>query len=348
MGSVTMKGKHPARQATLRDIATATNLTVATVSRILAGKAKFAPETRERVEAVANALGYRPNRLVAGIQTGRTGMIGCIVPIHAEWGATMTTGLQQALAPHGYVPIVLDCPSTVMNELEMIHHLLDRRVEGVLLFPADDTVSDEYFDEIRSRRVPLVVVDRRLNRARTHFVGCYDRTSGRLAAEHLVGLGHRTLGHLAGPWTISTGRERAEGFFQTALASAGTSVSQAIMPTFLPDEQLIEAFLTDHPAVTGIYCANEPIALGLCAAARRRGLQIPRDLSIVSHGNFRAASLVTPALTSTCQHSLEIGREAANLLLELINGRIKTDTVQDKRVPTELIVRESTAPPRTD
>jgi transcriptional regulator with XRE-family HTH domain len=78
MGVVTMKGKHPARQATLRDIATATNLTVATVSRILAGKAKFAPETRERVEAVANALGYRPNRLVAGIQTGRTGMIGCI------------------------------------------------------------------------------------------------------------------------------------------------------------------------------------------------------------------------------------------------------------------------------
>lgn len=342
-----MKGKHPARQATLRDIATATSLTVATVSRILAGKAKFAPETKERVEAVANALGYRPNRLVAGIQTGRTGMIGCIVPIHAEWGAALTTGLQQALAPHSYVPIVLDCPSAVMNELEMIHHLLDRRVEGILLFPGDDTVSDEYFDEIHSRKVPLVVVDRRLERARTHFVGCDDRGSGRLAADHLIGLGHRVLGHLAGPWTISTGRERAEGFYQTALTSPGASVAQAVMPTFLPDEKLIEEFLSDHPAVTGIYCANEPIALGLCAVARRRGLNIPRDLSIVSHGNFRAASIVTPALTSTCQHSLEIGREAAAMLLDLINQSAGRETPRERRVPTELIVRDSTAPPRT-
>jgi len=334
---------HPYTQPTLKDIARATNLTVASVSRILAGKAKFSDETRERVEAVASALGYRPNRLVSGIQTGRTGLIGTILPIHTEWGAQLLTGLQRELALHEYVPIALDCPSSSINELEMIYHLLDRRVEGIVLFPGDDTISDEYFDEIYSRKIPLVVVVRRLTRAHCHFLGCDDFQSGKLAAEHLTGLGHRVLGHIGGPWNISTGRERAEGFSQTAMAYQGVSVAQVVMPTFLPDEVLIEQFLDAHPQITGVFCANEPIAFGLYAVAKRRKLNIPGDLSIVSHGNGRAASLVSPPLTSTLENSIQSGREAASLLLELTSNKKPSHPIIEKRLPTELIIRDSTA-----
>jgi LacI family transcriptional regulator len=343
---VSNKRSHPARQPTLKDIAGATSLTVATVSRILAGKTNFAPETRERVEAVAHAMGYRPNRLVSGIQTGRTGIIGVIAPIHAEWGARLVTGLQQELAPKGYVPIVLDCPSPSMNEQEMIYHLLDRRVEGVVLFPGDDTVSDEYFDELHSRKIPLVVLNRRLERAHCYLVGGDDRGSGKLAAKHLLELGHRVLGHLAGPPQISTGRERAEGFIHTAMLKKGVSVAQAVMPTFLPDEKLIEEFLTNHPAVSGIYCANESIALGLYAAAKRIGLRIPEDLSVVSHGNFRTSAYVTPALTSLREECELIGKEAVKALLDLINHPESPKALAEKRVVTSLVIRESTAKPR--
>jgi LacI family transcriptional regulator len=336
--------KHPSLQPTLKDIAKATNLTVASVSRILAGKAKFSAETRERVEAVANALGYRPNRLVSGIQTGRTGLIGAILPIHAEWGAQLLTGLQQELAHHNYVPIALDCPSAAINELEMIYHLLDRRVEGIVLFPGDDTLSDEYFDEIHSRHIPLVVVVRRLTRAQCHFVGCNDFQSGKLAAEHLTGLGHRVLGHIGGPRNISTGRERAEGFTQTAMAHSEVSVAQVVMPAFTPDEALIEQFLDSHPQITGIFCANEPITFGLYAVAKRRKLNIPGDLSIVSHGNGRAASIVSPPLTSTVENSIEVGREAASILLDLARQKNSSQPIIEKQIWTELIVRESTAP----
>ena len=335
---------HPAPQPTLKDIAKATNLTVASVSRILAGKAKFSDETRERVEAVANALGYRPNRLVSGIQTGRTGIIGAILPIHSEWGAQLYTGLQQELAHHSYVPIALDCPSSAINELEMIYHLLDRRVEGIVLFPSDDTISDEYFDEIHARKIPLVVVVRRLTHAHCHFVGCDDFESGKLAAEHLTSLGHRVLGHIGGPWNISTGRERAEGFTQTAMSHPAVSVAQVVMPTFLPDESLIEQFLDAHPQITGVFCANEPIALGLYAVAKRRKLDIPGNLSIVSHGNGRAASIVSPPLTSTVENSNEIGREATSILLDLTSQKKLFQPIIEKRIPVKLIVRESTAP----
>lgn len=337
------KKPHPARQPTLKDIAGATSLTVATVSRILAGKANFAAETRERVEAVAHAMGYRPNRLVSGIQTGKTGMVGVIAPIHAEWGARLVTGLQQGLAPQGYVPIVLDCPSPSLNEQEMIYHLLDRRVEGVILFPGDDTVSDEYFDELHSRQIPLIVLMRRLDRAHCHLVGADDRGSGELAAKHLVELGHRILGHLAGPPQISTGRDRAEGFIHTATQTKGVSVVQAVMPTFLAEEKLIEEFLTNHPTVTGIYCANEPIAIGLYAVAKRRGLRIPEDLSVVSHGNFRTAAYITPPLTSLSEESELIGREAGKALMDLINHPDASKSHAEKRIGTRLIVRESTA-----
>jgi DNA-binding LacI/PurR family transcriptional regulator len=335
--------KHPSLQPTLKDIAKATNLTVASVSRILAGKAKFSDETRERVEAVANALGYRPNRLVSGIQTGRTGLIGTILPIHAEWGAQLLTGLQRELALHGYVPIAMDCPSSSINELEMIYHLLDRRVEGIVLFPGDDTISDEYFDEIYSRKIPLVVVARRLTRVQCHFVGSDDFQSGKLAAEHLTDLGHRVLGHIGGPWNISTGRERAEGFFQTAIVHQGVSVAQVVMPTFLPDEVLIEQFLDAHPQVTGIFCANERIAFGLYSVAKRRKLSIPGDLSIVAHGNGRAAPIVSPPLTSTFENNIQIGSEAASLLLELTSNQKPSHPIIEKRIPMELIIRDSTA-----
>ena len=118
------------------------------------------------------------------------------------------------------------------------------------------------------------------------------------------------------------------------------------MPTFLPDEKLIEEFLTNHPAVSGIYCANESIALGLYAAAKRIGLRIPEDLSVVSHGNFRTSAYVTPALTSLREECELIGKEAVKALLDLINHPESPKALAEKRVVTSLVIRESTAKPR--
>jgi LacI family transcriptional regulator len=333
-------------QTTLKDIAQATNLSVATVSRILAGKAKFAQETRERVESVSQAMGYRPNRLVAGIQTGHTGMIGAILPIHAWWGAHLMVGLQQELARSGYVPIVLDCPSRDVSEPEMIYSLLDRRVEGVILFPGDDGVSDEYFGEIHSRNIPLVTVIRRLERAKCHIIEVDDHESGRLAAEHLLSLGHRHLAQITGPWSISTGRNRAEGFWRAAMGSKGATVAQVVMPQFIPEDDLIRAFLDNHPSVTGIYCASEAIALGLYGLAKARGLRIPEDLSVISHGAYHAAEIVSPKLTAVEDNTLLIGQEAARAMLGLIRGEISGEAFVERRIPVHLVVRESTAAPR--
>jgi LacI family transcriptional regulator len=332
------------RQATLKDIADITGLTVATVSRILTGKKGFADPTIKRVRIVAETLGYRPNKLVSGMQTGRTGMIGAIVPVHAEWGANLLTGLSHELVSKAYVPIVLDCPSEVLSEKEMIYHLLDRRVEGVALFPSDDTISDAYFSEVRSRNIPIIAMVRRLVNVHCPFVGCDDRKSGALAARHLLEFGHRNLGHLAGPPGMSTGADRADGFISEVLRRRDATVSQVIFPRFLPDTKLIEDFLDEHPDLTGIFCANESLALALYRIAKSRNISIPNDLSVVSHGNFKLAEYFHPALTSTVENSYEIGRLAAKTIISMIEGDIGTNP-PNQVVDTELVVRGSTSAP---
>lgn len=333
------------RQATLKDIADITGLTVATISRILAGKKRFAAPTVKRVRVVAETLGYRPNKLVSGMQTGRTGMIGAIVPVHAEWGANLLTGLSHELVSKAYVPIVLDCPSEFLSEKEMIYHLLDRRVEGVALFPSDDTISDAYFSEVRSRNIPIIAMVRRLVNVHCPFVGCDDRKSGALAARHLLELGHRNLGHLGGPRGMSTGADRADGFIGEVLRLRDATVSQVILPRFLPNTQLIEKFLDEHPDLTGIFCANEAIAAALYQIANKRKISIPDDLSVVSHGNFKLAEHFQPALTSTIENSYEIGRLAAKTIVSMIEGGIDANP-PSQVVDTKLIVRGSTSSPR--
>ena len=340
-----MKTQNRWHQPTLKDISNKTNLTVPTVSRILAGKPGFSSKTVEHVKSVAKSLGYRPNRLVSGMQTGRTGIIGAILPVHAEWGAQLLTGLIHELAVYGYVPIALDCPSPAMTELEMINHLLDRRIEGVVLFPSNDSVSDKYFKEIYARKIPLITAMRRLDQVNCPFVGCDDLKSGRLAAEHLIGLGHRHLGHLSGDQTMSTGADRARGFESYAKTQRGVKVTREAMPGFLPEPNRIRAFLKSHPEITAIYCANEAIAIELYAVARSLRISIPKRLSVIAHGGGRLSPLIHPALTALTEDSFTIGQNAANVLLKVIQGELSHSSTNVTVVETHLVERSSTAPP---
>ncbi|MDP0496566.1 MAG: LacI family DNA-binding transcriptional regulator [Verrucomicrobiota bacterium JB024] len=342
-----MKTPNRWHQPTLRDISEKTNLTVPTVSRILSGKPGFSNKTVEYVKSVAESLGYRHNRLVSGMQTGRTGIIGAILPVHAEWGAQLLTGLIHELATFGYVPIVLDCPSPAMTELEMINHLLERRIEGVVLFPSDDTVSDRYFKEIYTRKIPLITTVRRLEQVNCPFVGGDDLKSGRLAAKHLIELGHRKLGHLSGVLGMSTGADRARGFESVAKAKLGVSVTREAMPGFLPERKRIRDFLKNNPDITAIYCANEAIAVELYSVARSLRISIPKKLSVIAHGGGKLSPLLHPALTSLTEDSFAIGQNAANVLLKVIQGKLSHSSANVTVVETRLIERESTAPPPT-
>src|SRR5215207_2210676 len=184
-----------ARRVSHQDIAREANVSRVTVSLVLAGKDQTSEETRRRVLEVAKKLRYRPNLLVQGMQTGRTYTVGVIMPSSMHFHGQVARGIHDELMTADFVPIQLwmnPSKDTKNTELEQIHRLVDRRVDGVIIFPIDASVPDVHFQEIWQREIPLVTVDRETTTHADH-VGTDEELGGRLAAEHLLSLGHKRV-----------------------------------------------------------------------------------------------------------------------------------------------------------
>ena len=341
----------------LKQIAEASNVSIATVSRVLRGRGEIAPATRQRVTEAARRLQYRPNLLVKGLQTGRTQSCGVLMELGDPFLAQIFVGLQDELLLDDYAPVVLRAAAVptgtradaaagdqaeVPGELRQIHRLLDRRVDGIVLRPIRDAASDRYLKEVWDRGLPLVAVDRRLPHSHADFVGSDDAGGGRQAAEHLLQLGHRRLGQIAGPAFTSTGRERAAGFDDAVTACPDAYCENREDPGFTDGYRPAVELLRAPQRPSAIFAGNDLIARGVYRAAAELGLHIPRDLSVIGFGDLWYAGQMIPRLTTIRQSPRRIGKLAARLMLQRLDGELPEDQVQHLRVPTRLVVRGST------
>ena len=346
----------PTGRVTLKKIADEVDLPVMAVSRALHGKpGTISQERRERILKVAERLGYRPNLVVRAMQTGRSRTIGVCVSPQGDFGARMVCGIHQELAASGHLPVLhwrtepaLGDPDRIrQSELAVINALLDHRVDGVILFPADDWVLDLHFQELQRRQVPLVVVDRQLKHVATDFVGTDDCLGARQAAEHLLALGHRHVAQLAGDARYGTYADRRQTFAATVQAAGGTCVTldKPMFNELADTIRLTNQLLDRQPRPTAIFLAHDHLAAGVIAAANAHGFQVPRDLSVVGFADLAHAALLQPPLTTVRQDPAAIGRRAAELLLRRCLGQETGGPVRVRLAP-ELIVRASTVPPR--
>src|SRR5439155_8646077 len=213
------------RRVSHQDIAREANVSRVTVSLVLAGKDQTSEETRKRVWEVARRLRYRPNLLVRGMQTGRTNAVGVVMPSSLHFHSQIARGIHDELVAHDTVPVQLwvdPATETKATELEQIHRLVDRRMDGIIIWPADVSVPDMHFREIWQRNIPLVTVDRETTTHADH-VGTDEELGGGLVAEHLLKLGHRKIAHVT--FTSRTGSVQRRGAaFQKAVESAGGQV----------------------------------------------------------------------------------------------------------------------------
>lgn len=320
-----------------------------TVSRVLNGKASVAGDIRERVLEVARRLKYRPNAIVRAFQTGRTRSVGVMVSPWRSFAAAVIVGIHEHLAAHGYLPI-LHFPAhgnptrADIREKERVLRLLDQRVDGIIFWPSDETVPDTFLEEVWERGLPLVAVDRHLARTRADFSGTDDVGGGRTAAEHLLALGHKRIAHLAGEPHIGTYEDRRHGFERTIATARGVDYEAIVCPG--DDGYAAARHLLERPRPpTAVFAAADHMVLGIYRAARESGLVIGRDLSVVGFADLRDIAHVEPTLTTLRQDAEAIGRTAAELLLNRIEGRQTDETPCLVRRPAELIVRQSTGRP---
>lgn len=328
---------------TLLDVAREAGVHVSTVSRALdpAHRARVKDATRLHIEAVAHKLGYRPDMVARGLKSGRTAAVGVIV---ADLGNTFITpvihGLTAAVETAGMMPMIAETEDDHDRFSNILDHMLSRRVDAMVVTSARS--ADRETLESAGRIVPIVVAGRPLDDTSLPQVIVDEVTGGRLVAEHFADLGHRRVAQLRGPVDVANFPRRASGF-SAACAQAGIEevlVHEAATLPIIDEGQRIMQVLIDQPdgLPSAIFAQNDLMALGALSLMRDNGIVVPDDVSLAGYNNLPTVGHVSPSLTTVNYPSMDVGRIAGEMILNLLAG----DSVEDVVLEPELVVRQST------
>jgi LacI family transcriptional regulator len=332
---------------TMKDIAQELGISIGTVSKVLRDHPDISQETRERVRNRMRELKYRPNLAARALVTGRSYTIGLVVPdlVHPFFGE-VAGGLSSALRKKGYSLIISSSDEDDEAERLGVDQLLARRVDALIL--ASSQRDPGFLEHLDEQKTPYVLIDRRPMASKVNFVGVNDEEIGRIATEHLIKMGCRRIAHIGGP-AISTAVGRLRGY-QRALEIYSLNVDpKYIISREHADEasdvtgyEAMKELLTGSRPPDGVFCYNDPTAMGAMQAAIELGVSIPDQLALIGSGNVRYAKFLRVPLSTIDQQSTEIGTRAAKLALKLIESKtpVKASTVL---LAPELIVRESSS-----
>jgi LacI family transcriptional regulator len=332
----------------IADVAAAAGVSKATVSRVLSGSpVAIRPETREKVQKAVAELGFRPSSVARSLSVRRTFTVGVLVSdIGNPFYSDVIHGIEDAGLPKGYSFFLGNTNFDLPRGTDLIHSLIDRRVDGVIILFS--RASDAWLTTLARHSVPASVVnwDSQLTLPETVAIDVDFRPGIQAAVEHLMALGHKHFAHVSGPLDLHTSRQRRDVYLE-ALAARGIDSSQV---TIVEGDYYIEGgrsalrtLLKAKVRPTAVFAANDLMAIGVMGEARAQGLVVPGDLSVVGLDDVWLAAQTDPPLTTVAMPRYEIGFQAMQRLLELIEpgGTRSTDPLA-----TRLVVRESTAPPR--
>ncbi|HRU31961.1 MAG TPA: LacI family DNA-binding transcriptional regulator [bacterium] len=339
--------------ATIKDVAEKAGVSVMTVSRVINNNKYVSQETREKVEQAMEELGYIPNALAHGLITKKTHVLGLIVSdITNPFFTTIARGVEDTAIKNGFNTILCNSDEDVEKEERYIELLLRKRVEGIILSPADCD-KRRRIEQIISRKIPLVLIDRRISGLQIDRVysdsinGAYELT------KYLIDLGHRRIGIIIGPRRISTAVDRVEGY-KRALQEEGISMEEELIrwgKKYSREDgylNAIELLTLEHPP-TAIFGGNRLITVGILRAIRELKLRIPDDISVVSFDEVEDISVTNPFLTVISQNSYVMGVVATEQLLERIRGNNKSpEDLQKIVLQPRLVIRKSCGSPKEE
>jgi LacI family transcriptional regulator len=334
------------RRVTISAIAHAAGVSVPTVSRVLNGRADVAPQTRELVENLLKQHGYR--RRASRQPAGRAGLVDLVFnDLDSPWAVELIRGVEDVTHAAGVGTVVSAVHRRSTSTRQWLQNLRARASDGVIFINSDVTTT--VYTELQRLSIPIVVVDPAGGSAfNVPTVGATNWAGGRAATEHLTGLGHRRIGLITGPKQLLCSRARLDGY-RAAIEDAGADADAALIRQgdFMHESGFAggTALLTLPKPPTAIFACNDTMALGVFEAARRLGLRVPENVSVVGFDDLPESRWSPPPLTTIRQPLAEMGGLAARTVLRLSQGEI----IELPRVElaTELVVRVSTAPART-
>jgi LacI family transcriptional regulator len=332
----------------LKDIAAQAGVSTMTVSKALRDAPDISAATKARLRAMAEQMGYMPDSTAQGLRSRNTKLFGLVVsaatnPVFAR----VMMAIEEQTHEMGYDLLFAQSLNVPEREQQVIRHLLSRRVEGLFITPVyrlEPTAP--IYEELARHSTPVVLLGHRA-RFCEKFVNVEtdDISASYTLTKHLLELGHQRVAFLAGPSATPSAQERIEGY-RRALREAQIEIDDRLIfnagSTIEEGEKAALQLLNEAPGATAVQAVNDLVAIGAANILFKQGLNIPQDLSLVGFGNVLLAEHFRVPLTTVRQPKLRLGSAAMESMLRLLKG----ERPPPKRLPAEIVIRQSTAPPR--
>ena len=346
IGLTFTKGKHTrmSSKSSIREVALRAGVSLGTVSNVLNRPEIVALETRQRVLQAIEEIGFVRNGSARQLRAGTSQHIGLIVlDVANPFFTEVARGAEDIANEAGYIVILCNSDDSVEKENHYLHVLEEQRAQGVLITPVQNDA--RYLQRFRQRGIAVVLLDRPSRIKDLCAVSVDDVRGGELAASHLLERGHERIAYVHGPLNIRQIADRKRGMIR-AVKAAGLEPDHAIVdiPTRTQNaregEECVEKLLSARIKPTAVFCANDLLALGVMRGLLKHGISIPEDMALVGYDDVEFASVLSTPLTSIRQPKYELGRAAAELLLD---EALTPTTHQHKHIvyQPELIARES-------
>jgi len=333
------------RQTTIIDLAKALKISKSTVSRALTNHPNIKTETKKAVLELAGEMDYQRNMLSVSLVNKKTNTIGIIVPEFVNsYFSKVIIGAQEAAAVAGYNVIICQSNENYNQEISNVNIMLSNQVDGVLVSLTKETRNFDHLKRFAKKGIPIVFFNRVCDEMIVPKVIVDDFEGAYKITEHLIETGKKRIAHLAGPDNLIISRKRKEGYL-TALKKHNIAIDQELI---IPYDLLLEKVnifvnhlinLPNPP--DAIFAINDPTAIKVIEFLKSKKIRIPEDIAIAGFSNDNYSALIEPPLTTMSQPVHEIGKVAAELLIDQMNREVKDWKAVTRMLKTEIIIRGS-------
>jgi len=332
----------------LKDIAERAGVSVMTVSKALRAEPDVSPTTRARIKALAQEMGYVPDSTAQGLRSRTSRLLGVVISsITNPLFTRVVRAIEEQAYQAGYDVIIAHTFNDTAREQTCIRRLLSRRVDGLFISPVYRMETEAHiYQELLTRGTPTVLLGHPAAFCSAFpGVSSDDLLAGYHITKHLLGLGHKRIAFLAGRLVAPWAQERLEGY-RRALREAKLDVDDRLVfgagSTVEDGAKVAFQMLNEHCDATAVQAVNDLVAVGCATGFLHQGLKIPEDISIVGFGDILVSEHFRVPLTTARQPKFRLGAVAMEMMLKML----RRERVESRRLPAELILRESTAPPK--
>ena len=336
---------------TLKDIATALNLSISTISKSLNDSYEISVETKQLVNEYAKAHHYSPNRLAKGLKEGKSRSIGVVVcSLENNFVAQMLDGIDKYSTDKSYQIIIMQSKESHDQERACLSLLYSGGVDGILISPACENVDLSYLISLQEKGLPIVLFDRLSDQIQTHKVGADNFKGAYDATAHLIENGYRNIAHLNTNTTLSIATDRLNGYKQALLDHGIQFRADYLRSCNYTDaaklgedlEAAISYYMNMENRPDAIFTATDQITTKCLAALNKLNYKIPEDIAVIGFTNTDLAEALNPSLSTVHQPASDIGQLAAKKLIELVEHKHNEVEYETFMLPTQINVRNST------